>query len=77
MNMPLGTIKVYLHRARRRLRESMRTRSRDHRSKSRLRMGSGELGRSSTTARHAGRAAVTAHCARCGSARELEMAIRV
>jgi RNA polymerase sigma-70 factor (ECF subfamily) len=25
MNMPLGTIKVYLHRARRRLRETMRT----------------------------------------------------
>jgi len=24
MNMPLGTIKVYLHRARRQLRESMR-----------------------------------------------------
>jgi len=29
MNMPLGTIKVYLHRARRRLRESMRTEIKD------------------------------------------------
>jgi RNA polymerase sigma-70 factor (ECF subfamily) len=29
MNMPLGTIKVYLHRARRRLRESMRTEMKD------------------------------------------------
>jgi RNA polymerase sigma-70 factor (ECF subfamily) len=29
LNMPLGTIKVYLHRARRRLRESMRTEMND------------------------------------------------